>query len=105
MKDFMLLPYKKFSIFSIDLCEKELSEWVSRIFFFVTYLDQICHCSRHSLYWAAKIRHFMASFTLLMDDDESRHLKQMQIQFQLMYAEICSMLQFDEFFNYFLQNS
>ena len=76
-----------------------------KIFFFVSYLDQICHCRGHGLYWAAEIRHFMASFTLLMDDDESWHLKQMQIQFQLMYAEICSMLQFDEFFNYFLQNS
>ena len=45
----MLLPYKKFSIFSIDLCEKELSEWVSRIFFllltltkFVTAVDTAC---------------------------------------------------------------
>ena len=48
-----------------------------------------------------------------MDDDESWHLKQIQIQFQLMLLYVAvafdashSMpIQFDEFFNYAMQNS
>jgi hypothetical protein len=48
-----------------------------------------------------------------MDDDESWHLKQIQIQFQLMLLYVAvafdashsMLIQFDEFFNYAMQNS
>ena len=43
-----------------------------------SYLDQICDRGWNGLNRSTQIGHFMASFSLLVDDDESWHLKQMQ---------------------------